>query len=60
MNKTRTIQEKKTIEIPTKDMIITGNVVLYKNINKKSKLDPKFIGSYIVNKKQSCRLIFFH
>ncbi|MGL5708462.1 MAG: hypothetical protein ACRDDF_09410, partial [Aeromonas sp.] len=46
MNKRREIQKKKCKELTTK--IVSGDFVLYKNRNRSSKFDAKWIGPFVV------------
>ena len=48
MNKRREIQKKKVKELKYK--LVTGDFVLYKNRNRNSKFDAKWIGPYVINR----------
>lgn len=54
MNKRRTLQEKNLKEIPHKEKITIGDIVLYKDQHRLDKLSPKFIGPYIVESASNC------
>ncbi|KAM0676878.1 hypothetical protein COBT_004251, partial [Conglomerata obtusa] len=41
-------------EIKKKDQIELGDVVLYRNLNKKDKLDTKWTGPFVVQHKNEC------
>ncbi|KAM0687167.1 hypothetical protein COBT_001596 [Conglomerata obtusa] len=54
MTKKREKKEKLIKPLKNKDKLQTGDAVLYRNILRKTKLDPKWLGSYIIEHTRDC------